>query len=134
MKRLFLFVLLSAFLASAQTPEKVDLSASLTNPYSKGLVKRIAGYVLVGEGAIAVTLGVILDVNDVYVRMNHDDYLNMDDFNNAMEKAIWIEGAIAIGIGLPFMIMGHLEYSQWHNWQMKHSNLSFNSKGLTITF
>jgi hypothetical protein len=114
-------------------PTQLSVSETSTetttgNPYSRALGPRIAGAVLLGMGAVAVGLGVIMDANDVFANSYEDAGLDRS-MGEMFDKLTWIEGAIDCAIGAPLLAVGLVKYSQWKKWEKEHGNA-----GLTFRF
>lgn len=111
----------------------VVMGSQLENPHSKAIGQRVVGSVLMCLGGSSVFLGALVDASDVY--SSSSTYEDMEDLGEVIEKLIWIEGSIMVGIGIPLFIVGRVKYGRWKKWETDHGrSLSFNGKGLRLEF
>ncbi len=73
-KKVALFIVALTCILWANEKDALNFATKteLTNPYSKALGQRIAGYALAGEGALSLVVGLILDNNNIVENMYAD--------------------------------------------------------------
>jgi hypothetical protein len=100
------------------------------NPYSKGIGPQVVGWILAGDGLVSLVLGLTLDVNNTL--SNSYAEAGERDLGETLEKITWIEGAVQIAIGIPFIISGSVQHGKWKKWEIEHGNLKVSLRGTKI--
>jgi hypothetical protein len=102
----------------------------MPNPYSRAIGQRVVGWILTGSGTLNTVLGLLFDAGNVYADSYAD--LGSRETGETLEKIIWIEGLVQLGIGLPFVIIGSVQHGKWNKWEMEHKNLKVSFTGTRV--
>ena len=100
------------------------------NPYSKGTGPQVVGWILAGDGLVSLVLGLVFDANNTLSNMYAES--GERDLGETLEKITWIEGAVQIAIGIPFIISGSVQHGKWEKWEIEHGNLKVGFRGTKV--
>ena len=100
------------------------------NPYSKGVGPQVVGWILAGDGIVSLALGLSFDANNTLSNMYAET--GERDLGETMEKILWIEGAVQMAIGIPFIIAGSIQHGKWKKWEIEHGNLKVSLRGTKV--
>jgi hypothetical protein len=45
---------------------------------------------------------------------------------------MWIEGAVQMAIGIPFIIAGSVQHGKWQKWEIEHGHLKVSLRGTKV--
>lgn len=134
MAGIFLLCSLSYCQEAVKEPSIVQLPAAdgqdYANPYSKGIAPRVVGWILAGEGLANLLLGLTFDANNVF--SNSYAEFGERDLGETLEKITWIEGAVQIAVGIPFIISGSVQHAKWKKWEIDHGRLQVSLRGTKV--
>jgi len=100
------------------------------NPYSKGVGPQVVGWILAGDGLVSLVLGLTFDANNTLSNMYAES--GERSLGETLEKITWIEGAVQMAIGIPFIIAGSVQHGKWKKWEIEHGNLKVSLRGTKV--
>jgi hypothetical protein len=100
------------------------------NPYSKGVGPQVVGWILAGDGLVSLVLGLTFDANNTLSNIYAES--GERSLGETLEKITWIEGAVQMAIGIPFIIAGSIQHGKWKKWEIEHGNLKVSLRGTKV--